>query len=194
MAFIAQGAASTSDMSTQAKPSMLARRKRHVQLRRAKRMPHIPEHRLSAATRAKTAVIHQGGKDKFPIPDKAHARAALGRINQAKPPLTDVQKNLVRRKARLMLGKGALAGDGRLERPAPKQTHRTRTSEGYAGLGPTSDRGTLGRTRALANRGAFSGDGRLERPSPGDPGDTRGVAPQKAAAGSLRRRRRGLGY
>ncbi len=44
------------------------------------------------------------GEAKYPIPDKAHARAALGRINQAKPPLTPAQKAKVRAKARRVLG------------------------------------------------------------------------------------------
>ena len=66
-----------------------------------------PKHRISAKRRKKTAVIHQGGKDKFPIPDKAHAKSALGRINQAKPPLTASQKAKVRARARAVLSKGA---------------------------------------------------------------------------------------
>ena len=65
---------------------------------------------LSAKQRAKSAVIKQPGKppseQKYPIPDKAHARAALARINQAKPPLTTAQKAKVRAKANAMLKKG----------------------------------------------------------------------------------------
>lgn len=51
---------------------------------------------LKAKARKKSAVIHQGGKAKYPIPDAAHAKAALARINQAKPPLTAAQKAKVR--------------------------------------------------------------------------------------------------
>ena len=51
---------------------------------------------LKAKARKKSAVIKQGGKAKYPIPDAAHAKAALARINQAKPPLTAAQKAKVR--------------------------------------------------------------------------------------------------
>lgn len=53
-------------------------------------------HRIGAVKRRKTAVIKTGGKAKYPIPDAAHAKAALARINQAKPPLTPAQKAKVR--------------------------------------------------------------------------------------------------
>ncbi len=43
----------------------------------------------------------KGGK--FPIGDKAHARAALARLNQAKPPLSHDQKMTVIRRAHAML-------------------------------------------------------------------------------------------
>jgi hypothetical protein len=66
---------------------------------------------LKAKARAKSAVVKQPGKpaseQKFPIPDKAHAKAALGRINQAKPPLTPAEKAKVRAAANAKLhGKG----------------------------------------------------------------------------------------
>lgn len=65
---------------------------------------------LKAKARAKSAVIKVKGApasgQKFPIPDKAHAKAALARINQAKPPLTPAQKAKVRARARRVLGKG----------------------------------------------------------------------------------------
>ena len=65
--------------------------------------------RLNAQQRAKSAVVKRPGKpaseQSFPIPDKAHAKAALGRINQAKPPLTPSQKAAVRAKAHRVLGK-----------------------------------------------------------------------------------------
>jgi hypothetical protein len=57
---------------------------------------------LSAKQRKASATI-KGGK--FPIPDAAHAKAALGRINQAKPPLSPAQKAKVKAKAHKMLGK-----------------------------------------------------------------------------------------
>lgn len=63
---------------------------------------------LKAKARAKSAVIKQPGKpnseQKYPIPDKAHARAALARIDQAVPPLTAAQKARVAAKAHRMLG------------------------------------------------------------------------------------------
>lgn len=62
---------------------------------------------LNAKQRKASATIKQGGQSKFPIPDKGHAKAALGRINQAKPPLTAAQKAKVRAKAeRVLHGKG----------------------------------------------------------------------------------------
>ena len=69
---------------------------------------------LSAKQRARSAVIHtkrrtKTGKvateHKFPIPDVGHAKAALARINQAKPPLTSAQKAKVRARAYQVLGK-----------------------------------------------------------------------------------------
>lgn len=60
---------------------------------------------LDEEQREKHAVIHtKGGEAKFPINDKAHARAALARLNQAKPPLTHDQKMKVIRAAHKMLG------------------------------------------------------------------------------------------
>ncbi len=59
---------------------------------------------LKAAARKRSATIVVGGKPKFPMPDKGHARAALGRINQAKPPLTASQKAKVRARAHRILG------------------------------------------------------------------------------------------
>lgn len=62
---------------------------------------------LNAKQRAKSAVIKRPGeppsKQSFPIPDKAHARAALGRINQSD--LTPAQKAKVRAAAKKKLGK-----------------------------------------------------------------------------------------
>lgn len=58
---------------------------------------------LSDKQKEKDATVHSGGEGKFPIPDKAHARAALARLNQAKPPLTHEQKMKVMRKAQQML-------------------------------------------------------------------------------------------
>jgi hypothetical protein len=59
-----------------------------------------------AKARKKFAVVKTDGESKFPIGDKAHARAALARLNQAKPPLTAGQKAKVKAKARSMLAKG----------------------------------------------------------------------------------------
>ena len=59
---------------------------------------------LKAAARRASATIVVKGKPKYPIPDKAHARAALARIDQAKPPLSASQKAKVRAKAHRVLG------------------------------------------------------------------------------------------
>lgn len=61
---------------------------------------------LKAKARAKSAVITtKSGEKKYPIPDKAHAKAALARIDQAKPPLTPEQKAKVRARAKAVLGR-----------------------------------------------------------------------------------------
>lgn len=59
---------------------------------------------LNAKQRKRSATIVVGGKAKFPMPDKAHARNALARLNQAKPALTPAQKAKVRARARRILG------------------------------------------------------------------------------------------
>ncbi len=62
---------------------------------------------LNAKQRAKSATITtKSGEKKYPIPDKAHAKAALARIDQAKPPLTPAQKAKVRAKAHRVLKGG----------------------------------------------------------------------------------------
>jgi len=63
---------------------------------------------LNAKQRKASATVVVGGKPKYPIPDKGHAKAALGRINQAEPPLTPGQKAAVRAKAHKVLGKKGL--------------------------------------------------------------------------------------
>jgi hypothetical protein len=60
---------------------------------------------LNAKQRKRSATVVVDGVPKFPIPDKAHARAALARLNQAKPPLTSEQKAKVRARAYRVLGK-----------------------------------------------------------------------------------------
>ena len=57
-----------------------------------------------AAARKANATIVVKGKPKFPMKDKAHARVALARIDQAKPPLTASQKAKVRARAHRILG------------------------------------------------------------------------------------------
>ena len=59
---------------------------------------------LNAKQKKRSATIVVGGKGKFPMPDKAHARNALARLNQAKPPLTASQKAKIRARARRILG------------------------------------------------------------------------------------------
>ena len=59
---------------------------------------------LKAAARKRSATIVVNGKPKFPMPDKAHARNALARLNQARPPLTASQKAKVRARAHRLLG------------------------------------------------------------------------------------------
>ena len=61
----------------------------------AKRKPH----QVSSLFRKQHATVHVGGKDKYPIGNKATARAALRRENQAKPPLTAAQRATVEREA-----------------------------------------------------------------------------------------------
>ncbi len=60
---------------------------------------------LNAKQRKRSATIVVNGQAKFPMPDKAHARNALARLNQASPPLTASQKAKVRARANKMLGK-----------------------------------------------------------------------------------------
>jgi hypothetical protein len=60
---------------------------------------------LNAKQRKRSATIVVNGQAKYPMPDKAHARNALARINQAKPPLTPAQKAKVRARANRILGK-----------------------------------------------------------------------------------------
>lgn len=60
--------------------------------------------RLTAAARKKLPASDFAGPDRsFPIPDKGHAKAALGRINNA--PASARPK--IRAKAKAMLGKGS---------------------------------------------------------------------------------------
>lgn len=66
--------------------------------------------RLNAKQKKASATIVVNGQPKFPIPDKGHARAALARINQAKPPLTPAQKAKVRAKAHRVLGTSGKKG------------------------------------------------------------------------------------
>lgn len=58
-------------------------------------MAYIP-----MARRKRTATVVVNGRPKYPIFNKATARAALRRINQAKPPLTAAQRAKVRARAR----------------------------------------------------------------------------------------------
>ncbi len=59
---------------------------------------------LKAKARKKSATIVVNGQGKFPMPDKAHARNALARLNQAVPALTPAQKAKVRARAARILG------------------------------------------------------------------------------------------
>lgn len=63
------------------------------------------------------------GKDRYPIPDKSHARAALARINQGG--LSSAQKATVRAKAHKMLGKGHYAAS------TVKEAQKQRGGGGY---------------------------------------------------------------
>lgn len=58
---------------------------------------------LKAKARKRSATVRVKGKAKFPIPDKAHARNALARLNQAKG-LTASQKRKVVSRAYKVLG------------------------------------------------------------------------------------------
>lgn len=65
---------------------------------------HGKEHHIDMKEREASATVVVNGRPKFPMPDKAHARAALARVNQAKPPLTPAQKSKVENRAHRMLG------------------------------------------------------------------------------------------
>jgi len=54
---------------------------------------------ISARRRKKSATVHSGGKDKYPIDSVHTAHSALKLINNAKPKLTPDQKTNVRRRA-----------------------------------------------------------------------------------------------
>jgi hypothetical protein len=49
--------------------------------------------------RRRTATVHVGGQDKYPIFDAHSARSAIKLIHNAKPPLTAEQQAAVRAKA-----------------------------------------------------------------------------------------------
>ena len=68
---------------------------------------------LNSKQRKASATVVVNGQPKFPIPDKAHAKAALARIDQAKPPLTPSQKAKVRAKANKVLGKKKKMSDAK---------------------------------------------------------------------------------
>ena len=59
---------------------------------------------LNAKQRRASATIVVNGQAKYPMPDKAHARNALARLNQARPPLTPAQKARVKARAYRILG------------------------------------------------------------------------------------------
>lgn len=73
-----------------------------------------PSGGLTASERKRSATItvHKPGKrggaakERFPMPDKEHARNALARLNQAKN-LTPTEKAAIQRRANRMLGKTA---------------------------------------------------------------------------------------
>lgn len=58
---------------------------------------------LKAAARKRHATIVVSGTPKFPINDAGHAKAALARLNQAKPALTAAQRAKVKARARKFL-------------------------------------------------------------------------------------------
>jgi hypothetical protein len=59
---------------------------------------------LNAKQKKAQATIVVNGKGKFPMKDKAHARNALSRLDQAKPALTPSQKAKIRARAARILG------------------------------------------------------------------------------------------
>lgn len=61
--------------------------------------------RRSSATVVRTM---NGRKEyMYPIPDAAHAKAAMARINQAKPPLTQAERAKVMARVKQVLGRKA---------------------------------------------------------------------------------------
>ncbi len=77
--------------------------------------------KLSSKARKRSATVRVKGKEKFPIPDKKHARSALARINQAKG-LSAGQKRKVVSRAYKVLGtppskrKVKVTGSGRISK------------------------------------------------------------------------------
>lgn len=53
-------------------------------------MPYV-----NAARRRKSAVVHEGGDDKFPVDSSATAKSAVRLLNHAKPALSPSQKKAV---------------------------------------------------------------------------------------------------
>ena len=77
---------------------------------------------ISTEERKKTATVveHEKGpkggetKYRFPMPDKAHARNALARLNQAKG-LSDEEKSKIKKRAEHMLHKKGTYDKGSVE-------------------------------------------------------------------------------
>jgi hypothetical protein len=67
---------------------------------------HPEQHHIDEKEREATATVVVDGRAKYPMPDKAHARSALARIDQAKPPLTSEQKSKVENRAHRILDEG----------------------------------------------------------------------------------------
>jgi len=60
---------------------------------------------LAASARKASATIKKGGKARFPMPDKQHARLALADLSKAKG-LTSAEKAKIRARAHSILGMG----------------------------------------------------------------------------------------
>ena len=110
---------------------------------------HLVERILTKAEHRAHATVRRDrpGGGSFPIPDKGHARAALARINQAKPPLSPAERAKVIAKARAKLrGKGKLTEAELLERWTPSLHLRDRVGK-FRDMGGPGGSGRIGERR-----------------------------------------------
>lgn len=128
----------------------------------------LAEGKLSSKERKASATIERDG-GKFPIPDKGHAKAALGRINQSD--LSDAEKAKVRAKAKKVLSESEQAGRALAEAwsQAARDAALLARRGGGAGAGPALKGRGASREMSQAQRdAAFMARANANRPSPAD--------------------------